>query len=371
MADFLKLQSGDYLLLADGTSKLVLVSIELHINVFDSVDVAEDITVTVEEAETTALSIDVADTVAAEENISFSYLSIVSINDTLLVGEDVAVELFQENLEVSVYDAVSVVTLHGFDELTIYTAPGITGAVNAGTTRNSRMPYATAGVLGQNQVRVQFAAPYVDLTITKVTIGIRSSIDDFASAPTIVTFNGGSGSIEITGETKEWSDWIDFAFASPSDIIIHVYVDHEHDASTWTNDNGTWYYSAETADQSETLSVAYSSASDRRYVYSIETQVAPVSDVDVSVYDTCSVAEDVSGILSSVILSSVSSVSITESVTIQFGEYFISVVDEVSVTEDVSVGLVVDLGISVTDSVSITEELVFSFVSTEIGRAHV
>jgi len=67
-------------------------------NIYDEVEIVEDITVTVEEAVVTNLDINVVDTVSATENTSFSFLSIVSIIDTLLVEEDVSVSVVSDTL---------------------------------------------------------------------------------------------------------------------------------------------------------------------------------------------------------------------------------------------------------------------------------
>ena len=78
---------------------------DLSIEVNDSVEVVEDVTIAVEEL-VTDLDIDVVDAISAAENISFSFLSIVSIIDTLLVGEDVS---FGFESFISVTDSVEIV----------------------------------------------------------------------------------------------------------------------------------------------------------------------------------------------------------------------------------------------------------------------
>ena len=66
---------------------------DLSIEVNDSVEVAEDVSVSVAAASVEDLDISTYDAISIAEDVSFSFLSIVSINDTLLVEESVSVEV--------------------------------------------------------------------------------------------------------------------------------------------------------------------------------------------------------------------------------------------------------------------------------------
>jgi len=100
-----------------------------------------------------------------------------------------------------------------------------TGGGNFDQTYNIRMvlPASAISVSG-NPIRL-FLASYTNPgVVSGCSIGERSgSSEDFASAPTRVTFDGGANGCTIPDSGGKYSDWIDFAIDETKDYLVHLY----------------------------------------------------------------------------------------------------------------------------------------------------
>jgi len=338
-------------------------------NTFDSVSVAEDITVTVESG-VTDLSIDVVDDVAVEENISFSFLSIVSINDTLLVGEDVSfsfesfisvtdsvgisedlsllvalgisvvdtVELSEdvqrifEYLIVSVYNEVSIVdipilVLEAFED------PPDNGDEEVGNNLRYIIPNNKIKQSGNN-VRLSLAYSSTTWSFVSVYIGHKAGsgdVYDFDGSQKKVTFGGQSAGTVTYDEFL--SDWILFDLDKTKDLIISLFFDETQQvpiASLGSNYN---CYGAGGVDESAITDV---------------TDYTQLTNATKSrIIDAIYVASD--EISAGLVLGVHSSVGVAEDISAALSDLAVTVNDAVSVAEDVSfafTGLTISLGLA-------------------------
>lgn len=100
-----------------------------------------------------------------------------------------------------------------------------TGGGNLDQTYNIRMvlPASAISVSGHS-IRL-FLASYTNPgVVSGCSIGERSgSSEDFASAPTRVTFDGGANGCTIPNSGGKYSDWINFAIDETKDYLVHLY----------------------------------------------------------------------------------------------------------------------------------------------------
>ena len=77
------------------------------------------------------------------------------------------------------------------------------------------------------QVRVKIRANSgQNAVITGCSVGERSGTSpDYSEAPTRLTFDTGNSGITITAGTSEWSDWVNYTWATASAHLIHANLD--------------------------------------------------------------------------------------------------------------------------------------------------
>lgn len=82
-----------------------------------------------------------------------------------------------------------------------------------------------------NYIRIGFSSSTTQgMTISKCYVGIMSGTIDFASAPTAVTFSGGSAGFSLAANQSIMSDTIPFVLGSSDGIVISLYFPSGHSA---------------------------------------------------------------------------------------------------------------------------------------------
>lgn len=133
-----------------------------------------------------------------------------------------------------------------------------TGGGNIDQTYNIRMvlPASAISVSGSS-IRLFLASYKNPGTVSGCSIGERSgSSEDFASAPTRVTFDGGSNGCTIPDSGGKYSDWINFSIDETKDYLVHLYYTYsaENRGVTLVTLSGTRrYYKAGSAPGDETM----------------------------------------------------------------------------------------------------------------------
>jgi len=127
------------------------------------------------------------------------------------------------------------------------------------------------GATGHTYARVTFRAGSASLGITNAYIGTAAStgdVYDFASAPTQLTFNGGSSGFSIaTGETQV-SDPVAFSVSSTSDVIVSFYAAANGSYRRATNQTNYGMYYKNASDAATVDASSY--GEDGENVYGVE-----------------------------------------------------------------------------------------------------
>lgn len=291
-------------------------NIALRVEVNDAVGVAEDVTVIVAEAAVTDLNIDVADTVSVAENISFSFLSIVSINDTLLVGEDVSLGF---DSFISVTDSVGITE---DVSLSVALAPlGISVVDTVGITED------TSFLL------------FADLW--------PSIVDSVAVAEDIVT-TGGDLPVSVV-DSVSITESISVGFGCFVSVVDSVEVTEE---LAFSFDSIVSVYDGVGITESINLNVLlHISVYDSVTTTDVPNGVSELANL--SVIDSVGVTEDVSMLLG-VLISVVDTVEVSEGITSVSGSLPVSVTDAVTINEDI--GTILVCLVSVYEEVTLVED---------------
>ena len=150
-----------------------------------------------------------------------------------------------------------------------------TGGGNLDQTYNIRMvlPAASISVSG-SRIRLFFASYTNPGVVSGCAIGERSgSTDDFASAPTRVTFDGGSNGCTIPISGGKYSDWIDFDVDESKDYLVHLYYTGSagnRGVAQVTLSGTRRYYKTGTGDDTLTQSVSYTGDANFNSVSALE-----------------------------------------------------------------------------------------------------
>jgi len=149
-----------------------------------------------------------------------------------------------------------------------------TGEYTDSATRQHRqvIPADTAAVDG-TKVRITIqASTGTSATLGGTSIGESTAADDFAVAPTRITWDSGSDTTTITAGQSKMSDETTFAFNKTKRYLVHQYQTARNIAY------GTSvlldYWSSDAVDRTMTQSVAFSGPSNAVYILKFEIYVA-------------------------------------------------------------------------------------------------
>lgn len=139
-------------------------------------------------------------------------------------------------------------------------------------TRNYRLVVPTTGLTANGtKVRITFSRLNTSgtATIGALAIGPSTTADDFDSSPTQITFSGNS-TVNFSSTTLI-SDEIDFSFNYQGRYVLHMYTTARNFA--YSSTYKPMYYSAISTNNSQTLSVNYSSGGSMIGISKIEVYV--------------------------------------------------------------------------------------------------
>lgn len=131
---------------------------------------------------------------------------------------------------------------------------------------------ATDGTWVRIKIKGFYDGAHLD-RITKIkgaSIGLRSgTTDDFAAAPTRLTF-GGYDTIDVEAGAEVWSDLIQFNITATSDYLVHFYLGATSSNYAYTTSTINSYRSTDATDGTLTQSVSYTGANSIRIISGIE-----------------------------------------------------------------------------------------------------
>ena len=134
------------------------------------------------------------------------------------------------------------------------------GSQHSGTESRNYRNVIPANESSYNGTKIRLTVPAGtgDFTFDGASIGLMTTVDDFDSAPTRITWDSGNDGATVPADGSKVSDEIDFSFDKTKRYGIHLYMSNRNHIKYDNSVGDGLYYDAGGSDDTLTQTVSYS-----------------------------------------------------------------------------------------------------------------